>query len=94
MKTIETKIIDAEIIEELKDDPRFLELAADLVEKISRPFDRLPGGQRYAEKCRAAAVTIREVDGEIEAVKPVAERIEKKIRQYVNLNPEREPLPR
>lgn len=91
MKT--TQVIDAEIIEEIKDNPRLLETVAEIAEKVARPFDRLPGGQRFAEDIRKAAVTVREVDGEIEAIKPPLERLIKRVKD-LNLNPDREPLPR
>lgn len=97
MKEIKGEVIDAEfvdIVEETRRDPRLLEEAANLVEKVARPFDRLPGGKRHAEKMREAAVEIRALDGELQAIEPIAERIGKRIKNFVNLNPEREVLPR
>lgn len=74
------KVIDAEIIEESdgKHPKRILETVADVAEKVAKPFDKIPGGQRYAAHVRDAAVIVRDVDGAIESVKPVWEQIKTK----------------
>lgn len=72
-KVIEAEFTDVDGTE--KGGKRLLEEVADLADTISKPFDRLPGGQRAASRIRDAGVAVREVDGAIEEAKPVFKKI-------------------
>lgn len=79
-----------------------LESLADLAEKASKPIGRIPMEQAQIASlgCKAAAVTLREVDGEVDEVKAAAQEAAKSIRKRLSfldkfdLDFEREILPR
>lgn len=77
MKTI----IEAELIEngDGKPDKTILGNIAEIAEKVSKPFDSIPGGQRYAQHFRDASVVVKEIDGTIESVKPLAKQVKDKV---------------
>ena len=58
----------------------FLGDIAAIAEKLSTPFDRLPGGQRVAEPLKQAAATVRSFDGAVQEVSPLVKRVRDRIR--------------